>query len=1172
MIVSRRRTVALPAVSALTALALTAGMVAGATTASGAAPPEVLPEDAWLDEFDAEALEDRWTVHGESAEDWSLGDGALTIASLPGDTYQSDNDAQNVFTVDVPVGDFTAVTSFDAPAVQDFQGAGLIALADMDNYVRAGLAHVGFADGGPVVVETDLEVAGAFSASFAPRPGSTGETLRLQRSGDVVTTSYWDEGAWVEAGRVTVGFDITQVGLYALAPGGAPSHDAVFDYFAVSPAEVPEPQEPEEPGEPGDPGEPEEPEEPGQPEEPTEERASLHIDGDGTDIEMSPDLYGLFYEDINYAADGGLYAELVRNRSFEFNAVDNGSYTGLTGWQVLQPAGGSATGEVVSDAERLNDANRYYLSLDATTAGTAIRNEGFSAPGLALEEGAEYDFSVWARTTAAQELSVRLEDATGSEVYGTAAVAVDGSDEWMRYEVTLTSDTTTDAGRLTVETGAAGLLRLDMVSLMPRDTWEGPVNGQYGLRADLTQHLADLDPSFLRFPGGCLIAGSFDTYAGSGYEDRARVYHWKETIGPLEERPTNKNWWGYNQTYGIGYLEYLMLAEDLGALPLPVVSVGTNACGGPAATQDPEVLDTLIDDTLDLIEFATGDVDTEWGAVRAELGHPEPFDLQYIGLGNEDSQREYFENYPLFHDAIREAYPEISIVSNSSFASGGALFDELWDFATEQGADMVDEHYYNDADWFLANTERYDSYDREGPDVFIGEYASRGNRFANALAEAAYLTGVERNSDIVKMASYAPLFANDQHVQWADANLIYFDNDESWETPNYWVQHLFSNNRGHEVVPSALEGGEVEVPDTSGGVFLSTWATSAAYDDLVVTGADGEVLLSEDFADGAEGWSPVAGTWEVVDGEYRQTSTSVEDARTVPAGAYDEDWTNYTVELTATKLAGNEGFLVGFAAGGPQDFYWWNIGGWNNTRSVLERANGARQGEVAARENVSLTTGQEYDVRIEVEGTTIRLYLDDELHLEYTEPAPSSTLHHVVTRDVDSGELIVKVVNSADTAAATDITVSDVEVAPTARVTEIVADPAAVNTKADPGAVVPVDREITTAGEEFTYEFPAHSVTFLRLAVDGGEVPGPGPTDPEPTDPTDPDPTDPEPTPPPTGGEDPRPDTPGSGPDGAGGGQLPATGAAVGPLALVVLLLLGCGLALAGRRRAAQVG
>lgn len=892
---------------------------------------------------------------------------------------------------------------------------------------------------------------------------------------------------------------------------------------------------------------------------------------------MSPDLYGLFYEDINYAADGGLYAELVRNRSFEFNEVDNASYTGLTGWEVLQPSVGTAAAEVVSDEARLNDSNRYYLELDATAAGAALRNEGFSAPGLALEEGAEYDFSVWARTTTAQDLSVRLEDATGAEVHGTATVAVDASDEWTQHEVTLTSDTTTDAGRLTVETGAAGLLRLDMVSLLPRDTWVGPVNGRYGLRADLTQKLADLDPSFLRFPGGCLIAGSFDTYAGSNYEDRARIYHWKETIGPLEERATNKNWWGYNQTYGIGYLEYLMLAEDLAAEPIPVVSVGTNACGGPAATQDPEVLDMLIDDTLDLIEFANGDVDSEWGAVRAELGHPEPFDLEYIGLGNEDSQREYFDNYPLFHDAIREAYPEISIVANSSFASGGDLFDELWDFATEQGADVVDEHYYNDADWFLANTERYDSYDREGPDVFIGEYASRGNRFGNALAEAAYLTGIERNSDIVTMASYAPLFANDQHVQWADANLIYFDNDESWATANYWVQHLFSTNRGHEVVPSTLEGGEVEAPDVSGGVFLSTWATSAAYDDLVVTGDDGEVLLAEDFSAGAEDWVPDAGTWEVVDGQYRQTSTSVEDARTVPVGAYDQDWTNYTVELSATKLDGNEGFLVGFAAGGPQDFYWWNIGGWNNTRSVLERANNARQGEVAALENVSLTTGQEYDIRIEVEGRTIRLYLDDELHLEYTEPTPSSTLHHVVTRDVDSDELIVKVVNSADAAAVTDITVSDTDVAPTAQVTEITADPAATNTKADPTAVVPVDREITTAGEEFSYEFPAQSVTFIRLAVDGRptDPPGPDPTDPEPTDP---EPTDPGPTEEPTVPADPTPtdpEPPAGGPDGqddapgAGSGRLPATGAGIaGPLALVVLALLGAGVALRVRRGA----
>ncbi|MFC4554499.1 alpha-L-arabinofuranosidase C-terminal domain-containing protein [Georgenia faecalis] len=1056
MSMSRRRSAAPVSVASVTALTLAAALLAGGTAASAAAPPEVLPPEAWLEEFDAPQLDERWTVLGEAAESWSLDPeaGELTITSLPGDTHQDSNDPRNVFLLDVPVGDFTAVASFEAPVAEDFQGAGILAMGDLDNYVRAGLVNVSFAEDGPVVIENAQESNAVFTSTFTPRPGSTGETLQVQRTGDTVTTSYWADDGWVEAAQVTVAFDITQVGLYAFAAGAAQPHTAVFDYFAIATADTP-------------------------PTEPEPYPATLEIDGDGTDIEMSPELYGIFYEDINYAADGGLYAELVRNRSFEFNRSDNTSFTGLTGWQEVERGGATTTATVVTDEGRMNENNRFYLALDSTGAGAGLRNASFNE-GVALEAGADYEFSVWARSATPQTLTARLEDVAGTQEYGTATVQVDGSNEWKQYTATITSTATTNAAQLAVLAGAAGVLHLDMVSLLPDEQWAGPVNGEYGLRQDLAEMVEDLDPSFIRFPGGCVIAGTWNDYEESGYADRRRAYHWKETIGPLEERATNFNWWGYNQSFGIGFLEYFMWAEDLGAEPLPVLPVGTNACGGPAALTDPVQLEEWVQDTLDLIEFANGGIDTEWGAVRAELGHPEPFGLEYIGLGNEDSQRQYFENYPLFHDAIREAYPDIKIVSNSSFASGGALFDELWDFAREQGADMVDEHYYNTPDWFLANTDRYDSYDRESPAAFIGEYASRGNTFYNALAEAAYLTGVERNSDIVRMASYAPMFANEDYVQWRDANMIYFDNDEAWGTANYYVQRLFSTNRGHEVVPSTMEGGDVVAPDISGGVFLSTWRTAAAYDNLVVTADDGDVLLSEDFSGGAPDWAPVRGTWSVVDGQYRQTATNVEDARSVPAGAYEQDWTNYTLELEATKTAGAEGFLVGFAANGGNDYYWWNIGGWNNTRMALQRS-GA---EVAARENTSVTTGQTYDIRVEVEGSDIRLYLDDELQIEYTEDAPTSVLNHVVTRDVETGELIVKVVNTAPAAAVTDVSVSDVELTGAGTVTEMTADSlTAVNSKEDPTNIVPVERELSGVGNEFTYEFPANSITFLRLGV-----------------------------------------------------------------------------------------
>ncbi|MDT0165376.1 alpha-L-arabinofuranosidase C-terminal domain-containing protein [Actinotalea sp. AC32] len=1166
-----------------TVLTLLAASLVGAVPAAAEAPDGVVPEGAWVDEFTGDGLDPRWTVVNEQPDAWSVDPaaGTLTLASQPGDTYQDSNTARNVMLLDVPAGDFTLVTSVEAPVAQDFQGAGVIAWQDMDSYVRAGLTHVSFADGGPVVLENGVETAGSYASTTTARPGSTGETLRLQRTGDTITTSYWADGAWQQAAEVTVTFPTTQVGLYALAAGAAPSHTAVFDFVALVAAEgddvVPEGTftlrgEADAPYLTADGGvlglAAQRPtssvrlsaspvdgadgaltlaadgravvvddtgrltladgDVPGTPLRLTdagggrlvlrladataeqgyagtvdgdlvigarddavrltlaavsEAEATLSIDGDATDIEVSDDLYGLFYEDINYAADGGLYAELVRNRSFEFNGSDNASFTGLTAWQ---PVDGAAA-EVVSDDGRLNETNRFYLRLDAPAAGAGIRNAGYNT-GLALTEGDAYDFSVWARTATAQELTVRVTDGPGGAVVATGTVTVDGTDAWAKHEVTLTATATTTAGRLDVLAGAPGALSLDMVSLFPQDQWVGPVNGRYGLRKDLAEHLAALDPSFLRFPGGCVTnVGTFDSYADSGYQDRQRTYQWKETLGPVEERPTNWNFWGYNQSYGIGYLEYFLLAEDLGATPLPVVSVGANGCGSsiPEMTDD-ERIERWVADTVDIIEFANGDASTEWGAVRAALGHPEPFGLRYIGLGNEENTTTFEANFPRFRAAIEAAYPDVTIISNSGPDDAGARFEQLWEFNRAQGVDMVDEHYYNDPSWFLANTNRYDSYDRNGPEVFLGEYASRGNTFGNALAEAAYMTGLERNSDVVRMASYAPLFANEDYVQWSP-DAIWFDNDESWLTPNYHVQHMFMNNVGDEVVPSAFDGPAVAPRDIDGGVFLSTWATSAAYDEVRVTaGGTGEVLFADDFSDASQ-WQPVAGEWAVADGEYVQSSTTVTDARSIVTDAYAKDWSSYTLEVDARKLAGSEGFLIGFAAGGANDFYWWNVGGWNNTRQALQRASGGTANEVMAVEGHSVETGRDYRVRVEVAGRSIRLYLDDVLQMEYTEPAPADVVHQVVTRDVETGDLVAKVVNTSDTVMRTTVEVSDVALEGTATVTELTAASLAdTNTKADPDRVVPVERTLDGVSGSFTYELPAQSVTILRLATGSG--------------------------------------------------------------------------------------
>ncbi len=1170
--------------AAVTAVAL---LAAGLAVATGAGSPGAAAAPGnpvvWTDPFDGTALSERYEVVAPVPSALAVSDGKLRISGQPGDTWQTNNTAKNLVMYDVPAGDFTATVDVSAAVAKVYQGAGLIAWQDMDNYVRAGLTYVGSLSPSAIAVETDREAGGTFSAvGFADRPASSAERLRLQRTGDTITTSVWNGTAWATASTTTVPFATTQVGMYALAAQDGTVLPAAFDDFTVEHAEgaavTPEgafvlqatgdrpylvdregalaltADQPatslrlhaDDLGD-GDVGLRTD----GAPlvldgdalvlgeatDEPTPLRitdagggelvvgtadgaawltatedgalvtgeqddavrfllsevddsvATLDIDGDGTGAEISDTMFGIFYEDINYAADGGLYAELVRNRSFEFNSTDAGGFTGLTAWQVLNRSGAGTTATVVNDDGRLNPLNRNYLRLVAGAAGDGVRNIGFNN-GIVTKAGETYDAYVWARSTTAQALTVRVEDNAGTGVLATGTVALDGSNTWRKYPVTLTATGTSDAGRLAVLAGAPSTVALDMVSVMPHDTWVGPVNGRSPLRKDLMEKVAAMDPGFLRFPGGCVTnVGTFKTYEESGFVDRQRTYQWKETIGPVEERPTNKNFWGYNQTYGIGYLEYFELAEDLGAEPLPVVSVGANGCGSTIPEMhDPALIQRWVDDTVDLVEFANGDVSTEWGAKRAALGHPEPFGLDMIGLGNEENTTTFEANFPEFRDAIAARYPDLQIISNSGPDDAGARFDTLWDFNREQEVDLVDEHYYNDPDWFTSNHYRYDSYDRDDPKVFLGEYASRGNTWGNALSEASYMTGLERNADVVRLASYAPLLANESHVQWSP-DAIWFDNDESWESVNWEVQKLFGTNVGDEVAPSTFDGAVNAPEDIDGGIFLSTWSTRAAYDNVSVTdNGSGDVLFEDGFTDASQ-WSRQAGTWAVTNGRYEQSATNVNDARSIVNGAYAKDWSNYTLELDATKLAGAEGFLVGFAAGGPNDYYWWNVGGWNNTRSVLQRANGGNANEVKALEGTGVTTGQTYRLKVVVSGTNIKLYQDGVLQLEYDQGDASQKLFQVVTRDRATGDLVAKVVNTATGPVRTQVSVTDADVEPTATVTTLVGAPTSVNTKAAPNTVKPRTREITGVGSEFEYEFPGSSVTFLRMHTRDGVAP-----------------------------------------------------------------------------------
>lgn len=787
---------------------------------------------------------------------------------------------------------------------------------------------------------------------------------------------------------------------------------------------------------------------------------AIDVDPTVKGAKIDDTMYGVFFEDINRAADGGLYAELVQNRSFEYSTADNGSYTPLTSWTV------DGTGQVVNDDGRLNARNRNYLSLGA---GSSVTNAGYNT-GIHVEEGKKYDFSVWARAESGTTLTITLKDADAT-LASARQVAVKGG--WAKYTATFTATRTGSTGRLSVASSAPAAL--DMVSLFPRDTYKHQSNG---LRRDLAEKIAALHPGFVRFPGGCLVnTGSMQDYSEASGWQRKRSYQWKDTIGPVEQRATNANFWGYNQSYGLGYYEYFRLSEDIGAMPLPVVPALVTGCGQNKAVDDEALLKRHIQDTLDLIEFANGPVTSTWGKKRAQMGHPKPFHLTHIEVGNEENlPNEFFARFKEFRAAIEAKYPYVKVISNSGPDDSGATFDTAWKLNRDAKVDMVDEHYYNSPQWFLQNNDRYDSYDRGGPKVFLGEYASQGNTFKNGLAEAAYMTGLERNADVVKLASYAPLFANEDYVQWRP-DLVWFNNRASWNSANYEVQKLFMTNVGDRVVPSTATGTPSVTAPISGAVGLSTWATTAAYDDVKVTSADGQTLLSDDFSGDASQWNHTGGgSWSIQDGQYVQTDVAAENTM-VSAG--DPSWHDYDLKVKATKKSGKEGFLVAFGVKDTGNYYWWNLGGWNNTTSAVEQAVDGGKGSLISKPG-TIETGRTYDIEVKVRGRQVTLYLDGQEWGSFKDDKPAEPFRQVVTEDARTGDLIVKVVNAQAADARTAVDLGGLKVRSKARVTTLKAAPDAVNTEQET-PVAPVTSTFTGVADTFTYTFPANSVTFLRI-------------------------------------------------------------------------------------------
>jgi len=769
--------------------------------------------------------------------------------------------------------------------------------------------------------------------------------------------------------------------------------------------------------------------------------ATISVQVDKPSHKIAPTLWGIFFEDINLSADGGIYPELVRNRSFEDS-------DGPENWKLNGAADGGS--EMAIDSSRpLNPLNRRSLRI-RVGGPFQLENEGYWGMNVAKDAGYTLKFAARATDGFSGPLHARIVSSSGKEL-ATAEIESIGNN-WDYHTADLRVRESDPKARLEISGSGKGTLFLDMVSLLPKQTWKNN-----GLRSDLAESLDALKPSFVRFPGGCWVEG----------EDMAHMYNWKKTIGDVDARTPLWNIWGYNATHGLGFHEYLQLTEDLGATPLFCINVGMSHKEVIPMDQ----MGQWVQDALDAIEYANGPTNTFWGGFRAKHGHPAPFDLRYMEIGNENGTRLYNERWALFYRAIKSKYPGMQLVAN------------LWqgNVPRDPKPDLIDEHYYNTPEFFMQQAHRYDNSDRNGPKIFIGEYAvtrngGKGNLRA-AIGEAAFMTGIERNSDVVALAAYAPLLVNVNHRKW-NPDLINFDSSRWYGLPGYYVQKLFSGHRGDVVLPTTVEAGTVNEKPPSGCIGVGTWNTAAEFKDIKVTAPDGKVLFTSDFGKNSDGWQLLGdgANWTVQDGVLRQGA----EREFIRALAGDKSWTDYTLELKARKISGREGFLILFHIKADEDRTWWNIAGWNNTQHGVELG-----GTLDGRRG-SVETGRWYDIKVEVNGPSVKCSFDGRVVHDLKNPLVTTRrLFASASRDTKSNEAIVKVVNAAAEPTETEVHLTGINrVAGEAQVIVLTsADPSDENTLDEPMKVSPKSQTLKLAGPKFTHTFPGNSLTVIRVKL-----------------------------------------------------------------------------------------
>lgn len=814
-----------------------------------------------------------------------------------------------------------------------------------------------------------------------------------------------------------------------------------------------------------------------------EPEASIRIDLARRGADIPASMYGIFFEEINHAGDGGLYAELIQNRGFEDSSVPEG-YTvkgdrifppadrtnHLTGarphpdlsfrwnpdpipaWRFEQLEGSGASAELTREYP-LNEASPTALKVTLPEKGRiALSNCGFW--GMNIEKGKGYylrmNTSNGNRFEGRAILKLVAED--GTELCN-RPLAIDPDRTWCEYTGQLTATGSDPHARFVIELEGTGTLLLDYVSLFP-ETFRNRING---LRKDIAQTLEALHPAFVRWPGGCIVEGI----------DLSNRIEWKKTIGDPKNRPGIYDTWGYRATMGFGYHEFLQFCEDIGAAGMFVCNAGIGCQGRVGDACREEDLDAFIQDALDAIDYALGDGTTEWSRKRVENGHPEPFPLQYVEIGNENWGPVYEKRYDRFYRAIKAKYPRLTLIS--TLGLGGQRRHER--------VDMIDPHWYVAPEFFLSSSRLFDQQERGGYAVYVGEYAVNqqvgGGNLLGALAEAAFLSGMERNSDLVKMASYAPLLENVNDRVWP-TNLIWFDSHRVMGRSSYHVQKMYAENR-----PDYNTATEFEQPrsgvQVSGRIGLGGWNTDNEYRELKVTLPDGQVIE----ADMERGWTPKGGTWSAADGTLSQEGPGV-----MRWSIWDspEEFSDCSISVKARKKSGDEGFILYFGMQGETG-YVLNIGGWGNQTTAFQRMVGADMPQIPNNIAQQVETGRWYDIRIDIHGDSFTYSLDGKRMLEAW--IEQSRQYVVSGYDETTGEEVIKFVNATEKPFTAGIELAGAEsVGRTGKAIVLTSgDPSDENSLDNPEKVVPEERVYKGFSERFTYTFDPWSFTVLRIKV-----------------------------------------------------------------------------------------